>query len=139
MKVVLDANVLVSAAIQAGPSYRIVARWLDDGALEVVICPALLAEVEDVLDRPRLRKRVDSGVAHLFIATIRRIADVVADPGSVIAETRDPDDDYVVALAREHGVDWIVTGDKDLLEWEDQTPPAITPAAFEELLDRPNA
>ncbi len=30
--------------------------------------------------------------------------------------------------------DFIVTGDKDLLEWEAQTPPAITPAAFEENL-----
>ncbi len=137
MKVVLDANVLVSAAIQAGPSYRIVARWLDEGALEAVVCPVLLAEVEDVLGRPRIRKRVDSSVARLFMDTVRRIADVVADPESIVAETRDPDDDYLVALAREHGADWIVTGDKDLLEWDDQTPPAITPAAFEALLDRP--
>jgi hypothetical protein len=45
------------------------------------------------------------------------------------------DDDYLVALAREHGVDRIVTGDKDLLEREYQQPPVITPAAFEELLD----
>jgi hypothetical protein len=31
-----------------------------------------------------------------------------------------------------------VTCDKDLLEWEEQTPPAITPAAFEDLLDSPS-
>ncbi len=108
---VLDANVLVSAAIQAGPSYRLVARWLDQGDLEVVICPALLAEVEDVLDRPRLRKRVDPELAQLYMATVRRIADVVTDPAPIEATTRDADDDYLVALAREHGVDWIVTGD----------------------------
>ncbi len=135
MKVVLDANVLVSAAIQTGPSYRLVARWLDQGDLEVVICPALLGEVEDVLDRPRLRKRVDPELAQLYMATIRRIADMVTDPAPIEATTRDVDDDYLVALGRDHGVDWIVTGDKDLLEWEDQMPPAITPAAFEELLD----
>ena len=137
MKVVLDANDLVSAAIQTGPSYRLVARWLDRRGIEVVICPALLAEVEDVLDRPRLRKRVDPELAQLYMATVRRIANVVTDPAPIEATTRDADDDYLVALAREHGVDWIVTGDKDLLEWEDQMPPAITPAAFEELLDRP--
>ena len=137
MKVILDANVLVSAAIQTGPSYRLVARWLDQGDLEVLICPALLAEVEDVLDRPRLRKRVDPELSQLYIATIRRIADVVTDPGPIEATTRDVDDDYLVALGRQRGVDWIVTGDKDLLEWKDQMPPAITPAAFEELLDSP--
>ncbi len=102
-----------------------------------MICPALLAEVEDVLDRPRLRKRVEPGLAQLYMSTVRRIAEVVADPAPIEAATRDADDDYLVALAREHGVDWIVTGDKDLLEWEDQTPPAITPAAFDDLFDRP--
>jgi len=138
MKVVLDANVLVSAAIQTGPSYRLVARWLDHGDLEVVICPALLAEVEGVLGRPRLRKRVEPGLAQLYMSTVRRIAVVVADPAPIEAATRDADDDYLVALGREHGVDWIVTGDKDLLEWEAQTPPAITPAAFERMLDSPH-
>jgi len=136
VKVVLDANVLVSAAIQSGPSYRLVARWLDQENLDVVICPAVLVEVDRVLDRPRLRKRVDPGLAQLYMATIRRIAAVVADPVPIGTATRDADDDYLVALAREHGADWIVTGDKDLLEWEDQTPPAITPAAFEEVLTR---
>lgn len=135
MKVIFDANVLVSAAIQTGPSYRLVARWLDQGDLDVVICPAILAEVEDVLDRPRLRKRVNPELSQLYMATVRRIADVVTDPAPIEATTRDVDDDYLVALGREHSVDWIVTGDKDLLEWEDQMPPAITPAAFEELLD----
>jgi predicted nucleic acid-binding protein len=67
-------------------------------------------------------------------ASIRRIAVVVDDPTSISAATRDPDDDYLVALARQHTVDYIVTGDKDLLEWDDQAPPAITPAAFEDLL-----
>lgn len=48
--------------------------------------------------------------------------------------TRDPDDDYVVALAREHAADVIVSGDKDLLEWQEQRPPVVTPTEFEEML-----
>ena len=134
MKVVLDANVLVSAVIAQGASYRLVSRWLDRAALDVVVCPALLAEVEDVLGRPRIQKRIDAELAGLYLATIQRIAELVADPMSVAAHTRDVDDDYLVALAREHGADYIVTGDKDLLEWPEQRPPVITPAAFEALL-----
>lgn len=134
MRVVLDANVLISAVIQAGPSYRIVSRWLDVADLDVVICPAVLAEVEEVLGRPRLRKRIEPELAQLYLATVRRIANLVDDPVSIVAATRDPDDDYLVALARQHHADYIVTGDKDLLEWDDQVPPAITPAAFEDLL-----
>jgi putative PIN family toxin of toxin-antitoxin system len=134
VRVVLDANVLISAVIQAGPSYRIVSRWLDAADLDVVICPAVLAEVEAVLGRPRLQQRIEPALAQLYLATVRRIANLVDDPVSIVAATRDPDDDYLVALARQHQVDYIVTGDKDLLEWDDQVPPVITPAAFEDLL-----
>lgn len=133
MKVVLDANVLVSAVVAEGASHRIVARWLDRGALDVVLFPALLAEVEDALDRPRIQKRIEPELAGLYLATVRRIVELVADPMSVSAHTRDLDDDYLVALAREHGADYIVTGDKDLLEWPEQRPPVIAPAAFEDL------
>ena len=134
MKVVLDANVLVSAVIARGASYRIVTRWLEQGDLEVVVCPALLAEVDDVLGRPRIQKRIEPELSQRYLATLRRIADVVADPDSVASRIRDPDDDYLVALAREHDADFIVTGDKDLLEWPEQRPPVITPSVFDDLV-----
>jgi predicted nucleic acid-binding protein len=70
-----------------------------------------------------------------FIETIRTVVDIVADPLEVEAATRDRDDDYLVALAREHDADFIVTGDRDLLDWADQKPPVIRPAAFEEMLN----
>lgn len=63
------------------------------------------------------------------------MADLAPDPVDVESETRDADDDYLIALARAHDANLIVTGDKDLLEWEVQQPPVITPAAFETMLD----
>ena len=68
-------------------------------------------------------------------ATVGRIANLVDDPVSIVAATRCPDHDCPVALARQHQADHIVTGDKDLFEWDDQVLPAITPAAFEDLLN----
>ena len=57
MRVVLDANVLISAAISEGPSHRIVHGWLRDQTFELVICDRLLGEVRSVLiERNRLRK-----------------------------------------------------------------------------------
>lgn len=140
MRVVLDANIFVSGAIQKGASFRIVQRWLCDGDFEVIMCPELLGEVTDVLtERPRLRRWIDLRVAQEYVGAISTLVDLVADPVEVVAATRDADDDYLVALAREHAVDFIVTGDKDLLEWEGQVPPVIMPAAFEELLDNSDA
>jgi len=128
MRVVLDANVFVSGAIHRGASFRIVQGWLAGGDFEVVMCPELLAEITDVLtERPRLRKWIDLPAAESYIDTISTLVDLVADPAPIEAATRDVDDDYLVAMAREHSADFIVTGDKDLLEWEVcSSPPSDT-------------
>lgn len=138
MKVVLDANVLVSAAIAGGPPHRIVQAWLYDAAYEVVVCPELLAEVTTVLtERPRLRRWISIATAERFIETVSAAADLVGDPEEVETATRDRDDDYLVSLARAHRVDFIVSGDRDLLEWKGQTPPVVAPGDFESLIDLP--
>ena len=85
-------------------------------------------------DRPRLRKRISEEDAREFVATISALPNQVPDPSEVAVATRDADDDYLVALAREHDAVWIVTGDDDLLAWEEQRPPTIAPAAFEQWL-----
>lgn len=131
--VVIDANVFVSAAIQRGASHRIVESWLSGRAnFEVVMCPKLLGEIREVLTtRPRLRKWISLENATLFVDTIETIVDLVNDPEAIEPETRDSNDDYLIALARTHNVDVIVSGDKDLLDWEPQHPPVVTPARFE--------
>lgn len=123
----------VSAAIQRGASHRIVQSWLTDRAsFDVVMCPALLDEIRDVLTtRPRLRKWISLETTTMFVDTIATLVDLVDDPDGVDAETRDPDDDYLIALARANEVELIVSGDNDLLEWEAQQPPVITPSEFE--------
>ena len=83
----------------------------------------------------RIATRLSTFEGSSKLATVRRIGNIVDDPVSILAATRDPDDDYLVALGRQHHADYIVTGDKDLLEWDDQVPPAITPAAFDDLLN----
>lgn len=131
MRVVLDANVYVSAAIQTGPSHRIVQQAMSSPGFNAVMCPALLGEIADVLRRPRLRKRIDLDAARRFLDNIAALIDMVPDPEDVVPATRDPSDDYLVALAREHNADYIVTGDKDLLEWDKQRPPVVSPAELE--------
>lgn len=137
MRVVLDANVLVSAAFSEGPSYRIVQGWLRDQTFELVICDRLLGEVRTVLtERPRLQKWISLKAAELYVMTLATAADVLPDPAPGPALTRDPDDDYVIHLARAHNAGVIVSGDADLLEWDEQDPPVITPAEFETRLRR---
>lgn len=48
--------------------------------------------------------------------------------------SRDPTDDYLLALARFAGAAYLVSGDKDLTVLKDVVPPVLTPAAFLETL-----
>ena len=134
LRVVLDPGVLVSALLVAeGPPGRILDRWRQ-GELELVVSDTLLAELEDVLHRPRLASRVDERDARAYVAGIRRAARVFDDPPAEPGLTPDPGDDYLVALARAAGADLIVSGDAHLAGLADSEPPVLTPRAFADML-----
>jgi len=69
-----------------------------------------------VLARPRLRKYLTSDQAHRFLADLAGQSTLLPDPlPPYPAVCRDPDDDYLVALATAHHANVLVTGDDDLL------------------------
>ena len=122
MRLVLDANVLISAVLsRRGAPARLIEAWRD-GAIELVLCPQLLNEVERVLRRPKLRAHVDQAAVDDFRDLLRSHGDLVDDPtGSPSIRSEDPDDDYVVALAARERAQ-IVTGDAHLLKMSDEIP-----------------
>jgi uncharacterized protein len=141
IRVVLDANVLVSAALArdpAAPSVRAFDSLLD-GRIEAVGCPALLGEVAAVLGRERLRRYLSIEEARRFVTDLASVMTLAADPSPPYpAVCRDAGDDYLVALARAALVDALVTGDRDLLELEDIGVAVITPRELvERLADAP--
>ena len=134
MRAVIDSNVHVSALIGTGPPTRIMAEWQGEQAFELVICPNLVREISDVCGRVHLRRRLPRAIFDEYMAALTARATQLPDPDSVESSTRDRNDDYLIALARDSGADFIVSGDRDLLEWADQHPPVISPAEFERLL-----
>lgn len=118
LRVVADANVLISAALARSPDAPSV-LVLDaalDGRLELVTSPLLLREVASVLARPRLRKYLSLDEADRFRADLAVQTVLIADPsGTVQAICRDPHDDYLVALARAANAQALITGDLDLI------------------------
>jgi putative PIN family toxin of toxin-antitoxin system len=137
IRVVLDANVLVSAALASDPAAASVRAFdaLLDERIEVVGCPALLGEVASVLGRERLRRYLSIEEARRFVGDLAGVMTLAADPlPPHPAVCREPDDDYLVALAQAALVDAVVTGDRDLLELEDVGVAVITPRALVERL-----
>ena len=86
-------------------------------------CPRLLDETEEVLRREKFVGRIDPEQIAAFMVLLRDDSEVVEDPVEPSRVSRDPDDDYVVALAVQSGVEALVTGDLDLLEVD--APPVL--------------
>jgi uncharacterized protein len=134
VRAVLDPNVLVSAAIStAGPPRQIVGAWVDR-RFELIASPALLGELRDVLARPKFRRWISTATAADLIAGLADDALVVEDPPALAELSPDPDDDYLIALARAASADYLVSGDRHLLDLADPNPPVLTPREFLELL-----
>ena len=131
LRVVLDTNVFVSAA---RTPRGVCGRILDAACAEIwkmVVSEQLLDELAEVLHRPWVSDWLAKSEAEEFIAAIREIAEMVADPPpSSIRAVRDPNDEFVVALARSAGVTALVSGDRDLLILDDPEYPVWTPAMF---------
>ncbi|ASL24260.1 putative toxin-antitoxin system toxin component, PIN family [Mycobacterium intracellulare] len=97
-----------------------------DGAITAVVTQHLLDELAGVLIRPKFRRWISIADAIAFVESLGGHADLRDDPGSPTTGVRDPNDDYLVALAE--AADAVsVTGDDDLLTAEIE-PSAITPA-----------
>jgi putative PIN family toxin of toxin-antitoxin system len=139
IRVLADANVLISAALARDPrtpSVLIFEAALD-GRVGLVSSPGLLGEVASVLARPRLRRYLSLEEAQRFVAGLAALTTVTADPPAPHpAVCRDAADDYLVALSRMTDVDAIVSGDLDLLSIENLDPPALTPRDFLDRLRR---
>jgi len=135
VRAVLDANVLVSAAISpAGPPRQILSAWIQE-RFELIASPTLLEELVDVLARPKFRRFITTSVAAEFIDGLATDAIVVADPPEPPEVSPDPDDDYLIALARVAGADYLISGDRHLLDLTDPDPPVLTPRQFLDLLE----
>jgi len=126
MRVVIDPNVWVSAVINPyGTPARVVEAVADD-AIVAVVTQHLLDELAAVLIRPKFRRWISVADAVAFVESLGGHADLRGDPGLPKVGVRDPNDDYLVALA-EVADAVIVTGDDDLLSAE-IGPSTITPA-----------
>jgi uncharacterized protein len=115
----VDPNVLVSAAISArGAPRQIVLAW-HSGRFEMVVSYDLLYELEAVLMRSWFRRRLVFSDVVEYVMWIRERATFVPDAppleGWLVAQFSDPDDAYLMALAKDHRADYLVTGDRGLL------------------------
>jgi uncharacterized protein len=132
---VLDANILLAAlAGRSSAPPALLLAGAHNGNIEAVACPLLVAEIRENLRKPYFRARLSELEAQEALDAYVELCVMLADPRDVEPLLRDPQDDYLVALARAAKARAIVTGDKDLLDHPQLYSPAIDASAACELM-----
>lgn len=129
-RVVVDTNVFVSGLLFGGNPGKIL-EAIKNRRLELVISPEIEVEILEKLEKFNLPKRQIEGWKQLLENTA-----VLVIPRRQVSVSRDAKDNKFLAVAEEAQVEFLVTGDKDLLVLETFGKTVIvTPRQILEILD----
>ena len=114
IRVVLDTNVLISALLFTGEVSRLVELWQNRKIIPV-ISRETFAELRDVLQYPKFNL-TGPEIIDIIESEILPYFDVIDVVREIQKVCRDPQDDKFIACAISAGVDYLVTGDRDLAD-----------------------
>ncbi len=131
IKVIFDTNVWISFLI--GKRLASIKEYIISGQITIIIAPQLLIEIKEVTGREKLKKYFPKESVDELIELLETIGELIEiEPVHFI--NRDPKDNFLLDLIDFSKADYLVTGDKDLLEHNPfKTAIIITPANFEKI------
>jgi putative PIN family toxin of toxin-antitoxin system len=112
MNIVPDANIYISAFLWGGNPGKVLQRALD-GKDDLYITKDILDEIQDVLFRPKFH--LDEMQIDYYVKLIEGIANRVIPKMKIENVCRDVDDNKYIECALESEVNYIISGDTDLL------------------------
>lgn len=132
LKVIFDTNVWISFLI--GKRLSKIKKHLIDGQITIVTTDQLILEIRLVTAREKLKKYFPKESVEELIDLLETIAlKIPIQPIHFLS--RDPKDNFLLDLIDFSNADFLVTGDKDLLEFNPfKSAKIITPTEFEYLL-----
>lgn len=138
MIVVLDTNVIISGLLSSGgPPAQILDLW-EAGAFDVAISAPLLEELKRALDYKQVKKylKLAPGEINALLGQWSTISIYVEPEAELDVVEEDPDDNRVLECAIAAEANYIISGDKHLLDLgEYQGIEVLPPAGFIVLLN----
>ncbi|MEP6626467.1 MAG: putative toxin-antitoxin system toxin component, PIN family [Ginsengibacter sp.] len=131
IRVIFDTNVWVTFLI--GKRLGSIRKYISSGQIAVITTPQLITEIKEVTARDKLKKYFPKKSVDELIDLLDTIGELIEiEPLHFI--TRDQKDNFLLDLIDFSKADYLVTGDKDLLEHNPfKTAMIITPAQFEKI------
>ena len=128
IRVVLDTNVLISAALSGGLPQAVVRYVTHTQDCQWVASPTILDEYREVLARPKFH--LTPGELLTWHTLLERVTTLVV-PDQTIQWERDPKDARFLECALAASADYLISGDQDLHAAQAQIATQIlSPKAF---------
>ena len=117
-RVVIDANVIISAAFGGNPLRAVIRATGED---ELYLSQAIERELTEVFSK--LSKKLTGDQITFLNERMRELAEMAkqVSVSTRVVLSRDPKDDHYLALCKEVKADFLVTGDKGLLSIPPET------------------
>ncbi len=116
MRVTLDTNVLLSAALWYGDSSRIL-DLVENKEIELILSDEIINELSRVFEYEEIKDKIQDKKLEM-LRTVERIREisVIVEPAKIINAVKDdPDDNKIIECALEGKADYIISKDNHLL------------------------
>jgi len=113
VKSIIDTNLFISFLI--GKRLKSLKKLIVDSKVTLIFAEQNISEIQLVTRRPKFEKYFDKNEVEDMIDFIYNIGQIFKITSEPIL-CRDPKDNFLLGLAKKSKADYLVTGDKDLLE-----------------------
>lgn len=113
LKITLDTNILISATITDGNEFQLLKK-IKEGKADLILSPYILKEFKEVISRPKFgfsHEQIEQSLKQLLT-----LSTLIMPLKKLTVVKEYPDDNMIIECAVAGTVDYIVSGDKHLLE-----------------------
>jgi hypothetical protein len=113
LRIIIDTNLWISYILSKKLDQ--LDELLFSNKCQLLFSLELMQEIEATIKKPKLQRYFDETSLEEMLITFEPIIDLVSVKSNVKV-CRDSKDDFLLALAKDGKADYLLTGDKDLLE-----------------------
>ena len=113
LKLIIDTNLWISFIISK--KQNLLDPFLFNEKARLLFSAELITEIQETIAKPKLKKFFKADALEEMLSIFEPFIDLI-EVESVVTVCRDPNDNFLLALAKDGKADYLLTGDKDLLE-----------------------
>jgi uncharacterized protein len=112
-RIILDTNLWISFLISK--KFHKLDSFILNNKVKLIFSQELLEEFITVINRPKFKKFFNKKDIHQLLELFDIYGELI-DVKSVVDLCRDPNDNFLLSLAKDSKADFLLSGDQDLLD-----------------------